>query len=209
MIELVLMAALTVPFEDSEPSSAPYASERYEASSGVDPWWQPNALEHALQQVADEIGREGIGISLSLYSDEVQVSAVGGCTDTLPGSGHCGRPTERDDRFVWGSITKMFTAAAVFQLVERGVVGLEDPIALHVDPLLARINDMRLLRLEDRFAEGGYRLRGLLEALAMSPAFRTLRPAAEPVKLQHEPPPTAPARITEAQLALRDTGATR
>ena len=63
--------------------------------------------------------------------------------------------------------------------------------------------------LEDRFAEGGYRLRGLLEALAMSPAFRTLRPAAEPVKLQHEPPPTAPARITEAQLALRDTGATR
>lgn len=63
--------------------------------------------------------------------------------------------------------------------------------------------------LEDRFAEGGYRLRGLLETLATSPAFRTLRPAAEPVKLPREPPPTAPARITEAQLALRDTGATR
>lgn len=63
--------------------------------------------------------------------------------------------------------------------------------------------------LEERFAEDGYRLRGLLETLATSPAFRTLRPATEPVKLEHEPPPTAPARISEAQLALRDTGATR
>jgi hypothetical protein len=66
-----------------------------------------------------------------------------------------------------------------------------------------------LARLEERFAEDGYRLRGLLETLATSPAFRTLRPAAEPVKLPHEPPPTAPARISEAQLALRETGATR
>ncbi|WP_052094269.1 DUF1592 domain-containing protein [Pseudohaliea rubra] len=63
--------------------------------------------------------------------------------------------------------------------------------------------------LEDRFAAEGYRLRGLFEALATSPAFRTVRPAEEAVKLDHGPGPTAPARISEAQLALRDTGVTR
>ena len=40
------------------------------------------------------------------------------------------------DVFVWGSTTKMFTAASILQLVERGLVGLEDPIFEHVDAML-------------------------------------------------------------------------
>jgi CubicO group peptidase (beta-lactamase class C family) len=39
-----------------------------------------------------------------------------------------------------GSLTKPFTAAAVMRLVETGVVRLEDPVAMHIDPFLTRIN---------------------------------------------------------------------
>ena len=37
------------------------------------------------------------------------------------------------DKYVWGSITKMFTGPAVLQLVEAGVIKLSDPISVH-DP---------------------------------------------------------------------------
>ncbi len=52
----------------------------------------------------------------------------------------CGEASKRfhvannlDTRFNLGSMNKMFTATAVMQLVERGVVSLEDPISQYVD----------------------------------------------------------------------------
>ena len=45
---------------------------------------------------------------------------------------------------VWGSTTKMITAPAVLQLVERGLVKLTDPISLHIDPILLHLNGTRL-----------------------------------------------------------------
>ena len=45
---------------------------------------------------------------------------------------------------VWGSTTKMITAPAVLQLVERGLVNLTDPISVHVDPILLHLNGTRL-----------------------------------------------------------------
>jgi D-alanyl-D-alanine carboxypeptidase len=38
------------------------------------------------------------------------------------------------DRFLIGSITKMFTAALVHQLIEEGTVGIDDPIIGHLSP---------------------------------------------------------------------------
>ncbi len=43
-----------------------------------------------------------------------------------------GTPVTPDTAFMYFSVTKLFTAAAVMQLVERGAVGLDDPIERHV-----------------------------------------------------------------------------
>jgi len=58
-------------------------------------------------------------------------------TDAGLGIGTPTRPAQPDDVYVWGSITKMFTAPAVLQLVEAGAIhSLDDPIVPYVDPFL-------------------------------------------------------------------------
>jgi len=44
--------------------------------------------------------------------------------------------TTVDDKFLFGSSTKMVTGTAVLQLVERGVLTLDEPMAPHVDQFL-------------------------------------------------------------------------
>lgn len=46
-----------------------------------------------------------------------------------------------------GSATKTWTAAAVLQLVEQGRVKFDDPLHLHVDPILLREHNTTLLKL--------------------------------------------------------------
>jgi D-alanyl-D-alanine carboxypeptidase len=43
-----------------------------------------------------------------------------------------GDPIKSDTPFLWGSVAKPVTATAVMQLVERGRIGLDDPIVDHV-----------------------------------------------------------------------------
>ena len=67
----------------------------------------------------------------------MQVAVAAGHTDAGLGMGTPKRLAQPDDEYVWGSITKMFTAPAVLQLVEKGTVALDDTAAQHVDPMLA------------------------------------------------------------------------
>ncbi|MEZ4415297.1 MAG: serine hydrolase domain-containing protein [Gemmatimonadota bacterium] len=46
-----------------------------------------------------------------------------------------GRPVDRNTIFHWASITKTFTAIALLQLRDRGLLGLDDPIVDHVPEL--------------------------------------------------------------------------
>jgi CubicO group peptidase (beta-lactamase class C family) len=39
---------------------------------------------------------------------------------------------------------EMYTGPAVLQLVTKGVIGLNDPITMHVDPLLLKLNGTTL-----------------------------------------------------------------
>ena len=48
------------------------------------------------------------------------------------------RPATPKDTFLYGSGTKPFTAAAVLRLVEEGKVNLDDPVSMHVDPVLKK-----------------------------------------------------------------------
>lgn len=49
-----------------------------------------------------------------------------------------GTPVTPETAFMYFSVTKLFTAAAVMQLVERGVVGLDDPVDRHLSLPISR-----------------------------------------------------------------------
>ena len=50
------------------------------------------------------------------------------------------RPVDRDTIYHWASITKTFTAIAIMQLRDRGLVGLDDPVAKYL-PEIRRIHN--------------------------------------------------------------------
>lgn len=56
-----------------------------------------------------------------------------------------GAPATADTQYRVGSITKTFTAAAVFQLRDEGRLDLDDPVAVHVDELRVRTPTIRSL----------------------------------------------------------------
>ena len=53
---------------------------------------------------------------------------------TIPGAEE--REVTEKDTFLFGSGTKPYTALAVMQLVDQGLVNLDDPVAQHIDPVL-------------------------------------------------------------------------
>lgn len=50
-------------------------------------------------------------------------------------------------RFVWGSVTKQTTGASLLQLVEEGLIRLDEPVYPNIDPMLATmgLGPMRVL----------------------------------------------------------------
>eukprot|EP00041_Stephanoeca_diplocostata_P029915 m.892545 g.892545 ORF g.892545 m.892545 type:complete len:407 (+) comp23656_c1_seq14:41-1261(+) len=90
------------------------------------------------------------GHESSIYKNKAMppntsIAVAAGYTDAGLDMGHASREALPDDVYVWGSITKMYTGPAVLQLVEKGLVDLNDPISMHIDPLLEHINGSRLI----------------------------------------------------------------
>ena len=105
----------------------------------------PARAQAILQGVADEISaRYNCSVAAAFQSRHAAVAVASGFTDAGLGMGTKTRRGLPADPYVWGSITKMFTGPAVLQLVERGVMRLDDPIGLHVDPLLQQLNGTTL-----------------------------------------------------------------
>jgi D-alanyl-D-alanine carboxypeptidase len=75
-----------------------------------------------LQSVADAAGR-----ALIYVSDQQ------GSASVVSGTGQNGLPIEGDDAFFIGSGSKMITAVAILQLVDQGLVGLDDLLATYVE----------------------------------------------------------------------------
>ncbi len=69
--------------------------------------------------------------------DGIVLSAYGGTADL-----DTGRPITPDTMFQLASITKPFTAVAFMQLVDRGKVGLDDPVGDHLPDL----KDLKVIR---------------------------------------------------------------
>eukprot|EP00756_Hemistasia_phaeocysticola_P014873 Hpha_TRINITY_DN15365_c3_g5::TRINITY_DN15365_c3_g5_i1::g.89967::m.89967 len=57
------------------------------------------------------------------------------------------RPPTTDDTYLYGSGSKVLTSVAVLSLVERGVIGLHDPVHKHVDRLLGLYANTSLAQL--------------------------------------------------------------
>jgi CubicO group peptidase (beta-lactamase class C family) len=107
-----------------------------------------DAIIAALQHVAtDQSAKYNMSIALAFHQPSTSadpLAVAAGFTDSGLGLGTPTRRADPYDKYVWGSTTKMFTAPAVLQLVERGVVGLDDPCAKHIDPILQQLNGTTL-----------------------------------------------------------------
>lgn len=102
-------------------------------------------LQAVLQQVVTQMHTKyNMSIAAAVQTINTSFSAAAGYTDSGLGLGTPSRKALPDDLYVWGSTTKMFTAPAVLQLVEQGVVSLTDPISQHIDPILTQLNGSRL-----------------------------------------------------------------
>jgi D-alanyl-D-alanine carboxypeptidase len=67
------------------------------------------------------------GAVLVARDDEVLLSQAWGLADR-----EAGAPNTTETRFRLGSMNKMFTAVAILQLIERGVVGLDEPLGIYL-----------------------------------------------------------------------------
>src|SRR5690554_1771055 len=94
--------------------------------------WEP--VQEYYQAMADEYSVVG-GALLFLEKGEVKGEVVHGLADISED-----RPVKRETIFHWASITKTFTAIAVMQLYEEGLLSLEDPLTAYL-PELGKIHN--------------------------------------------------------------------
>eukprot|EP00930_Biecheleria_cincta_P056433 TRINITY_DN42564_c0_g1_i1.p1 TRINITY_DN42564_c0_g1~~TRINITY_DN42564_c0_g1_i1.p1 ORF type:complete len:444 (-),score=52.62 TRINITY_DN42564_c0_g1_i1:39-1265(-) len=104
-------------------------------------------LKSALKRVADVMrDKYDMSVAAAFHTKELNFRVAAGFTDAGIGLGTRSRLAQPDDLYVWGSTTKMFTAPAVLQLIERNIIALADPISQHIDPILLQLNGTRLVQ---------------------------------------------------------------
>ena len=105
----------------------------------------------ALQQVADHVAAKfncSIAISYFLPGASglpgANVSVAAGFTDAGLRLGKPTRAALPEDVYVYGSITKMFTAAAILQLIDAGKLAYADLVTSRVNAFLEAVNGTKL-----------------------------------------------------------------
>jgi CubicO group peptidase (beta-lactamase class C family) len=88
--------------------------------------------EHELQELVTDVAARVVvpGMVVGVLDDGRRARATAGVRNALTGD-----PTTPDTMFQIGSITKMYTATLVMQLVDRGLLALDDPIDRHLPEL--------------------------------------------------------------------------
>lgn len=84
-----------------------------------------------------EVGRRSRGLVAGVLAPDGRHLATYGSSDTPGGDGSAGatpnhRPLDGDTVFEIGSVTKVFTALLLADMVERGEVGLDDPVTKYL-----------------------------------------------------------------------------
>lgn len=78
--------------------------------------------------------KHGYALQLGFKNADMEFSVAAG---TISGAEE--REVTEKDLFLFGSGTKPYTALGVMQLVEQGVVKLDDPVSKHIDPVLTAL----------------------------------------------------------------------
>lgn len=97
-------------------------------------------LEHALQKVLDEfVDKMNLtsAIGFGFKNADMKFGLSAG-QYWKPGT-DAYQPVKPDDKFLYGSGTKPFTATAIMSLVEQGKVSLDDKLEKYADPVLDNI----------------------------------------------------------------------
>ena len=143
------------------------------------------AISRRVQPMLDASARLfNTSFSLGFRKGEARGAFVAGLEDFATGAA-----MSPDDLIPLGSVTKPFTAARIFQLVDAGAFALDDPIAPLVDPALTAWNGTTMARIfagqEARVARMTVR-----HVLGMRSGFD--RPAAIVLRCGPSPPPPPP-----------------
>jgi len=107
------------------------------------------ALRARLQPLLDErAARLNSGFTLAFKNADTALSLTAGTVRRT--SDRTRYPVSNmrpSDELFYGSVTKMYTAASIMRLVDQGLVGLDDPAHIHVDPVLRLANASSMLML--------------------------------------------------------------
>ncbi len=110
------------------------------ASGSVDDYRQlADSCEPNMQRALDAWADQGYAGSIAVLGDQRQCAIGIGEADRSTG-----RPVTATTTFSIGSITKAVTAAAVLDLADQGVIGLDDRAGQHVAGLSGPVNDLTI-----------------------------------------------------------------
>ena len=90
-----------------------------------------DAAIHAILLERIDVGRQSRGLAAGVLASDGRHLAVYGSSGTEARDGD-GRPLDGDTVFEIGSITKVFTALLLADMVQRGEVALDDPVAKYL-----------------------------------------------------------------------------
>ena len=87
------------------------------------------AIETAITDFSASTGTPGATVAVLMPDGDglVQVTAAAGLSDVTSGD-----EADPGDHYRWGSITKPMTSTLILQLVEEGLVDLDEPVATYL-----------------------------------------------------------------------------
>eukprot|EP01064_Diplonema_japonicum_P022354 TRINITY_DN3205_c4_g1_i1.p1 TRINITY_DN3205_c4_g1~~TRINITY_DN3205_c4_g1_i1.p1 ORF type:complete len:447 (+),score=56.24 TRINITY_DN3205_c4_g1_i1:53-1342(+) len=90
-------------------------------------------LEALFEKVLDEVvPKYNCSFAIAFKSENLTAEAASGDKTGT------GVPATPDDKWVWGSVTKMSTGTSILQLVQQGKLSLDEPVHSHLDQWFAR-----------------------------------------------------------------------
>jgi CubicO group peptidase (beta-lactamase class C family) len=90
-----------------------------------------DTLQKAIQPLVDSLSQKyDCAVGVAVHNSNTSIQWIAGTVDNGTTAATTG------DQFVWGSVTKVSTGAAVMQLVGAKKINLDDPIQPLIDPIL-------------------------------------------------------------------------
>ncbi|WP_436763088.1 serine hydrolase domain-containing protein [Streptosporangium sp. V21-05] len=135
----------------------------------------PASVDRFVNAYREATGLPGVAVAVTKGDEVVHVAGYGRTSS--------GEPVTADTPMAIASLSKSFTSLAVMQLVEKGVVGLDDPVRVRLpefvmaDPRAARITVRQLLDQTSGMADEAFPERSLPQPDSLREAVARLRGA--------------------------------